>query len=205
MKWARGVVFVLLLALMLTLTGCTMVFTVRGSSSYIIMTNGDVLNSELVKDTMKVDITVKGIKPSIPVVFEARLQGLIMSMWMEPSEIDDALSFSATYLRNELSFDSSDYNVASDTFWVDGSFTLTDFLGAIGLGAGPEAIGPIELSAIVGSAAYLNLINRIIFVSSNYTVPGSSIDYELSGQLKNLKGEVVGTFELWFDGLNPKS
>lgn len=204
MKWARGVALVLVLALMLTLTGCTMVFTVRGSSSYTVMTNGDVLNGELEKDTMKVDITVKGIKPTMPVVFEARLQGLIMSLWMEPSEIDDALNFSATYLRNELSFDSSNYDVASDTFWVDGSFTLMDFLDAIGLGVGSEAIGPIELSAIIGSTAYLNFINRIIFVSSNYTVPGSTIDYELSGQLKNLKGDVVGTLELWFLGLNPK-
>ncbi len=202
-RFIRRAAAVLTVALLFTLTGCMLKFTLTGSDSYIVYSDGKVENSDFEEDVMSVDVEVTGFIPAIPTVLEVELEGLIMSMSMDPSEIDLALDTISDYLYDFLGFDSCTFDVVTDTFVVYGEFTLSDFLGAIGMSSPETDLGSIQLSKIIGTDAYNNFITRIAYVSGNYTDPATSIDYALTGALKTSSGRVVGSLELWFDGLNP--
>jgi len=200
---SRVILAILALCLMVSLSGCVLNFRIVGSDVYDVYSDGKVENSDFEEDVMSVDVEVTGFIPAIPTVLEVELEGLIMSMSMDPSEIDLALDTISDYLYDFLGFDSCTFDVVTDTFVVYGEFTLSDFLGAIGMSSPETDLGSIQLSKIIGTDAYNNFITRIAYVSGNYTDPATSIDYALTGALKTSSGRVVGSLELWFDGLNP--
>ncbi|HOY88711.1 MAG TPA: hypothetical protein PLI88_04160 [Bacillota bacterium] len=202
-RFLRRAAAAITVLLLFTLTGCMLKFTVTGDSSYLVRSDGKVFNGSLVEDVMQVDVEVTGFIPTLPTVLEVELEGLIMSMSMDAAEVDQALDWISDYLYDLLDFDSCSFDTATDTFVVYGEFTLADFLGAIGMSAPQLSFGPIPLSNVIGQETYDNLISRIAYVSGYYTEPATTIDYSLTGALKTATGRVVGSFELWFDGLNP--
>lgn len=206
MKRSIGRIALLLLALamMVTLSGCTIFFTITGSDSYVIWPNGDILNGSLEECQIEMDVSTKGSILKDPKYLNIELEGLLMSMEMNPVQIDAALEDIGAYLETALSFDDHTVDTVGDTFTITGRYELIDFWSDMGIsGLAVAAEEQVLLSAIIGTTAYDQLIDSIVDATNDLTANGSSIDFEMAGALESSDAKVVGDFILWFDSINP--
>lgn len=192
------------IVMMITLSGCTVMFTLAGSDSYIIKPNGDILNSSLELCEIEMDVSTEGSTLKNPKYLNIELEGLLMSMTMNPEQIDAALEDIGAYLETAIGFDSHSMDTYGDVFTVTGKYELIDFwsdMGISGLAVASEA--QVLLSSIIGVSAYDTLIDSVIDATNDLTTSGSSIDFKMEGVLEASDAKVVGDFMLWFDSINP--
>ncbi len=80
----RIALLIMAMAMMITLSGCTMLFTLVGSDSYGIRPNGDIMNGSLEKCEIEMDVSTEGSTLKEPKYLNIELEGLLMSMSMNP-------------------------------------------------------------------------------------------------------------------------
>lgn len=209
MKLSIGRIALLLtaMAMMITLSGCTVLFTLEGSDSYVIMPNGDIFSSSMEECEIEIDVNTEGSILRPPAVLSVELEGLLQSMNMDQTQIDAALETMGQYLETALGFSDHSINTTTDTFFVTGEYALLDFWSDLGItGAGTtDVFGTVPLSLIIGLTAYESLVDGIVHITTDMTPEASSIDFEMEGLLKTSTGKTVGTFILWLDSWHPIS
>lgn len=193
----RVVLCLLLAASILSLSGCSVKFTLVGADSYVIMPDGDVLNGSLEESEIEIEVLTSGSGLKGPVSMDIEIEGLIMGD-SDPEAIGN-------YIKGDLGFDSVTFDAATDTFHITGEYGIDDFWTGLGITSVGLTLGPfiVPLGDIIGDIEAATLVECIVEVENSLMGEGSTIDFELSGVLREVGGSKVGTFILWLDAINP--
>jgi len=181
---------------MMLLAGCVIIFTLEGLYSYSIMPNGDILDGELQECEIEMTVLHKGSILKPPASMDVEIEGLLMN----GNDLEDI----ATFMKDELGFDTITYETEADTFHIFGELAIEDFWSGIGVtSVGASIVPTVPLSEVLGTDVYDDFIQCIVDMEQGLMGEATVVELEMSGVLKDASDGEVGTFILWLDAVKP--
>lgn len=200
---ARAAMIMTVLLVMVSLSGCTLVFHVTGSDVY------EVTNTSLEPNPIKVDISVVGIWPVWPDTLTMVLSGTVNPPGASLILGDDIALANAIEQAIYDQLEDGDFSsvtMEEDGMGLDNEFRVTavmvipDWRDLLGTGGASTAIeyDGLALSLLMGEEKYDQLVSGLKEACT--MIPeGDVVDLDVSGELANLaKGKLVGDLAISF-------